>query len=181
MDLDELIGKPVDLKQLVAKLDFTDEAVEAAALEHPRLFLRAARYRVQKMRDRVEAGLAYETRIAKLSAKLQSKKDEKGKRTMTEGAVKARVQLDSKIHKLRRKMEMSFVYEKFAELLVETYRKREFAIKVIIDARWAEAGKVLKVVKEEGAKNISRKMMNEVRDRYKKVRHGGGSSESNSL
>ena len=177
MDLDELIGQPVDLKYLIKKVDFTEEEVETAAIEHPKLFKRAARFRVQKMRDQVEATLAYETKVAKLSAKYQERKDDKGKRTLTESAVKSRVQLDKDIQRLRRKMEMSFVHEKFAELLLETYRKREFAIKVVIDARWAEAGKVFKVMKEEGAKKMSRKMMKEVRDKYEKL----GSSNASSI
>lgn len=168
--LDDYLNKEVDLKELVKKIDFTDEEVEDAAAEHPKLFLRVSRFRVQKMRDRVEAELAYEARLAKLGSHYRERKDEKGKRKLTEGAVSAKVQLDSKISKLKRTMEMAHVYEKFAELLVTTYHKREFAIKIIMDARWAEAGKALKVMKEEGAKRMTRKLQEEVRSRYREGR-----------
>lgn len=165
--LDDYLDRTVDLKKLIRRIDFTDESVEDAALEHPKLFLRATRFRVQKMRDRVEAELAYEARMANLSAKYQQRTDDKGKRKLTEGAVKAKVQLDPKIGRLKRTMEMSLVYEKFSELLIETYRKREFAIKIIIDARWAEAGKGFKKLKEEEAKGLSRKMRNEITNKYR--------------
>jgi hypothetical protein len=168
--LDDYLNKEVDLKQLVKKIDFTDEEVEDAAAEHPKLFLRVARFRVQKMRDRVEAELAYEARLAKLGSKYRERKDEKGKRKLTEGPVSAKVQLDPKIGSLKRRMEMSHVHEKFAELLVTTYHKREFAIKIIMDARWAEVGKALKVMKEEGAKKMSKKLQEEVRSRYRQGR-----------
>lgn len=174
MELNEYLSRKTDLRELIKKLDFTEEEVEDAAKEQPKMFLRATRYRVQKMRDKVEAELAYENKVAKLSSKYQRRKDDKGKRTLTEGAVKARVQLDKKVQILRRKMEMSYVHEKFSELLVEAYRSREKAIKVIIDARWAEAGSALKHMKEEGAKKMSRRLQKEVRDRY---RHMRGSSD----
>lgn len=169
MDLDEIIGQPVDIAQLIKKIDFTEEEVESAAIDHSKLFKRAARFRVQKMRDQLEATSAYETAVAKLSARYQDRKDEKGKRTLTESAVKSRVQLDKKIQKLRKRMERAFVHEKFSELLLKNMDKREFAIKVVIDARWSELGKVFKGLKEEGAKKMSRKMMKEVRDRYEKL------------
>lgn len=169
-ELDNYINKPVNFEKLISKIDFTEESVENAAIEHPKLFLTASRYRVQKMRDRVEAELAYEAAKAKLGSKYRERKDEKGKRTMTEGAVAAKVQLDKDTFKLRRKMEMSLVHEKFSELLIETYRKREFAIKIIIDARLAEAGRYIKQKKEEDAKRVSRKMMEEIRERHKSIR-----------
>jgi hypothetical protein len=168
-DIEDFLSKPVDLKSLLKKIDLVDEAVEDAALEQPKFFLTAARYRVQRMRDRVENELAYSSEVAKIGSKYRERKDEKGKRTLTEGAVAAKVQLNDKIHKLRRKMELSLVYEKFSELLVETFRKRESAIKIIIDARFAEAGTVFKKVQEQGVRKAARKMGEEIRQRAKRL------------
>ena len=175
-ELDHYLSKPVDLKDLIKQIDFTDEAVEQAALDQPKLFKRASRYHVQVMRHRVEASLAYEMEVARLSSRYQQRKDEKGKRTLTEGAVKAKVQLDHRIQKLRKRMELSLVYEKFAALLIETLRKREFAIKVIKDAQFAEGAKAILLMKEEGAKKMSRKLQKEVREKYRGLRSSGGSS-----
>lgn len=166
LDFDAYLKREVDLKELISKLDFTEEEVEHAAMEQPKLFLRASRFRVQKMRDRVEAELAYENLLAKLSSKYQERKDEKGKRELTEGAVKAKVQLKPEIQKLRHRMELAFVHEKASELIVEAYRSREKAIKVIIDARWAEGGKLLRKVTEESGKKMSKRLGREIRDKY---------------
>jgi hypothetical protein len=174
-EVDEYLSRKVNLKELIEALDFTQEEVEHAAQNHPKLFLRVARFRVQKMRDRVKAELAYENKLSKYSSKYQEKKDEKGKRTLTEGAVKAKVQLKPEIRKLRHEMEMSFVYEKFSELLLKAYDKREFAMKVVLDARWAEGGKLVKMLKKEDGKKIAKKLAQEIRGRYN---HMTGSENS---
>lgn len=175
--LDDYLNTSIDLKSLIDKVDFTDEEVEDAARDHPKLYKRAVKYRVRKMRDRVEAELAYESKIAKLSAKYQDRKDEKGKRKLTEGAVKSKVQLDPEIQKLRRKMEFSHVHEKFSELLLRVYDKREFAIKVIMKAREGEIDKIFKSMAEDGGKKMSKKLQEEVRNKYRRVKSSGESSD----
>jgi hypothetical protein len=170
LDFEEYLKRNVDLKELISKLDFTEEEVEYAAMEQPKLFLRVSRFRVQKMRDRVEAELSYENKLAQYSSKYQERKDEKGKRQLTEGAVKAKVQLKPEIQKLRKRMELSFVFEKASELLVEAYRSREKAIKIIMDARWAEGGKLIRQATEEGGKKAAKKLARDIRDRYKHLR-----------
>lgn len=176
-EVDEYINRKVKLKELIEKIDFTEEEVEHAALEQPKLYLRVARFRVQKMRDRVKAELAYENKVAKYSSQYQEKKDEKGKRTLTEGAVKARVQLKPEIKKLRHEMEMSHVYEKFSELLLKSWEKREFAMKVTLDARWAEGGKLVKMLKKEDGKKIAQKLANDIRSRYNHITGSGDSDD----
>src|SRR5712672_993974 len=170
MPFEDYIDKPVDLKHLIEKLDFTEEDVESAAVEQPKLFLRASRYRVQKMRDKLQRISEYDQIVAKTGSRYREDKDGDGKKK-TEGAIKERIQRNDKVHKVRKKMEKAFVLEKFSEGLTEAYRQRLSIIKIIVDARWAEAGTAVRVEKEESAKKQSKRMAKDLRERYRGTEH----------
>jgi hypothetical protein len=177
-ELQRFLDKTVDLRRLIRKLDFVDEAVEDAVVEQPRLFLEASRYRVQKMRKRVQKTLAYESDRAVIATKLRERKDERGKRILTEGAVSDKAAQKTSVLNLRKAMEFSYVEEKFAEHMIEAFRQRRDALKIIVDARMAEVGGEIRKIKEQAGHNKMKRVQKEVRARYKRLAEGDSDESS---
>lgn len=158
-ELRQFLEEPVDVLSLIKQLDFSEEEVEHAAMEQPGLFLEAARIRVQKMRKRAQAKMAFEAESARtrlhIAGTVQHKKDKSI--------------LVKSVRIAERRYEAALREEEFAKALMEAFRERKDATKIIVDARWAEAGNAVRRAKEQEGRNLARKVQKEVRRRYQEL------------
>lgn len=155
-ELQDFLEKPVDVIRLIDQLDFSEEEVEHAAMEQPRLFLEAARLRVQKMRKRAQAKMAFESEKART-------------RIHTVGTVQHKADKSILVKTVRvaeRRLEAALREEEFTKALMEAFRERKDATRIIVDARWAEAGNAVRKAKEQEGRNLARKVQKDLRRRY---------------
>jgi hypothetical protein len=123
----------VTSKELITKLAIVDQNILSEAAQQPILFMDAAQYRVSAMRVRAEAVAEIESRRARLTLKKRAEKDDMG-RKVTEGEIKAGVESTKIIGVLRARVDRSYEREELAKLILEAYRQRREAIRVIAEA-----------------------------------------------
>ena len=130
----ELISEKVDLAELIEKIPFDGSELIEAALEQPVLHKEAAKLRVQCM-HRVKA---LESKLALKQSEIGQRyrriRDPQGKKTNTEGAVKAYIEQQPIIQKLRAKLNLAIVKEEMAKQLLDVYKSRKDVIRIIIDS-----------------------------------------------
>ena len=143
-------------KSLVAKLAVIDEDIKREAAEQPQAFIAAARYRVDKMRNRAAAVAKYEEHRASLGLRMRARRDSGGKKP-SEGNVKDAVESNSLTQKLHAEMQVAYAYEEFAKLLLEAYRQRRDGIRIIHEAQLAEGGGEMREVLRNEERNRSKK------------------------
>jgi hypothetical protein len=136
-DLTTIIHEPVNLKKLLAKLDFVDEEVANAAKEQPMLYLTAARFRIQKMQRRIQAESSLAVTKAQRGAKFRAKVAEGGER-VTEGRVNEMLVKDKEVRQLEDTARAAAEQEEFAKMLLDAYRMRKDALKIVVDLMGAE-------------------------------------------
>jgi len=137
--MEELLSQPVNLDDLIEKLDFSEENVIQANREQATLYLEASRYRVKKMRGRIRAESKFEAAKTEAAMILRQKKRSGEKGSITEGYIKDRVATNPHVHSAKRKFEDAVAYEEMAKLLLETYRQRGRAIQTLAEILGAEA------------------------------------------
>jgi len=163
--LDTLLDEPVDLSGLIEKLEFTEENIIVANREQSALFLEASRYRVKKMRSRIQAEAQLDAEKAQASIFFRSKK-KTSKVNITEGHIKDKVAVDSDVHEARQKYDKAQVYEEWARLLLEAYRQRGHAIKTLAELLGAEANAQARVARKDLEQAGFENLRESVRKRY---------------
>jgi len=121
--------------QLITQLSVLDENILAEAARQPALFIDAARYRVSKMRKRAQANAALEARWSHLALRIRARKDDEGGKRMTEAALKATVESQKSIKMLRSDLERAYAEEEFSKLILEAFRMRRDAIRIIAESQ----------------------------------------------
>jgi aspartate/glutamate racemase len=119
-----------NLDFLLKKLDFLEEEIRSAAAEQPGLFEKAARYRVDLMREKVRAKMLLQKAEAELSQKLREVARETGEK-VTENSLSEQVCLDSKVTRLQEAYDRAVEAEEYAILLLEAFRMRRDSLRVI--------------------------------------------------
>lgn len=153
-------------KSLIEKLTVVDENILAEAARQPLLFVDAARYRVHKMRRRAQADAALD--YARSSLGLKTRKAPSEDR-LTEGAVKAIIDTDKNICVLRAGLDEAEAQEELAKLILEAYRYRRDAIRILAEARVYEGMReTAEVEKIETRRKLSRKAR-ELEDRRNRI------------
>lgn len=130
-------SSPDPLEDLLARLDFSPEAVVTAAAEQPILFLKAARYRVTRMRNRLQAAMQCEEVRADKAMALRSNARSSGER-ITEGAIAELLTVSPAVKNAQDVANTATEEEEFAKLLLEAFRHRRDCLKVIGDLTGAE-------------------------------------------
>ena len=159
-DLMLLLAEPVDVKKLVDRLQFSMDTLELAAMEQPKLYLRAGRFRAQSI-----------LRMSKLRRRLQSISGEKSlkirqKRSgLTETAIKGRLTLDPEVSHAQRKYDEAEVLDEFAKQLSEAYKERLMAIGMLVKLTASEISSELRSVKGKAAVEMMDKRMEHLRKR----------------
>jgi hypothetical protein len=166
----ELISEQVDVAALVGKIPFEGSQLIEAALEQPKLHLEAGKLRVQCMHKRgaLEAKLSLETSM--LAQRRRSIRNPEGKRDNTEGAVKAYVEMQPSVIKLRKLLNTAIAKEELSKQLVDVYRSRKDVIRIIVDS-----GKISLQAKELAMLKGSAKLRSAVRSvSHRSFLHLGG-------
>lgn len=155
---EEILKIPIEIENLLRELDFTQENLAQAALSQGRLFAQAARYYVQRMRARMAAETVYDE--GKASVGQFHRKQEFDKRLklgskgkeMTESQLKELVYLDKSIKELKSRQDRAESHEEFAKQLLEAFRWRGTAVKILAGVLVDEARSEVRVKGHEQAK-----------------------------
>lgn len=131
------LRREVDLKQLLAALDFSDEEVVEVSKQQPMLFMEAVRFRVQSMRERTVCEAKLLAAKSTLGGKFRTKLKEGGEK-VTEGQVQERIGRDKDIRAMEEELAESEQAEEWSKLLLEAFRMRRDAMKVVADVIGAE-------------------------------------------
>jgi hypothetical protein len=166
IQLAELLLEPVNLGELIDKLDFSEENIIRANREQPSLFLEASRYRVKKLRSRIQAESKYEMQQSKSSLFLRSLKKKGERGAITEGYIKDKVRVRPKVVVARKKFDNAQAHEEWAKLLLEAYRQRGSAIKTLAENLGAEANAQARLQRKDLETEGYEKLKAAVRKRY---------------
>lgn len=148
--LEELLFGVIDVPDLVQQLEFAEEDITRATREQASLFLQAARYRIQTLRRKIQKESAYESVCSQVSIKLrQAKRAADDKNKPTESAIKNRINVDPSVVAARREFERTIVYEEFAKLLVEAFRQRRDACRILAEIMGAESNAHARALRSE--------------------------------
>jgi hypothetical protein len=169
--LRDFLNAPVQLKQLLRKLDFADEDVARAASENPSLYLSAGRFRVKKMRERMTALHRLEIAQAEAGLSLRKVRDAQGKKKYTESQIKERIVLDEAVRLKRRRLDRGYEEEELAKILLDSYRYRKDALRIIVDGNYSEGVSELRGAKEDMVRADMKKMGDRVRNKFKRRRY----------
>jgi len=165
-----LLEAPVDIRQLIKKLEFSDEDVARATMEQAKLFLEASRYRVLCMRKRLRAVATYELLCSQEALKLRRAKralvDKKDKSQLTEKSISDRISVLSTVVQARRELDIETVYEEWSKLLVDAYKQRRDACRILAEIMGAEASAELRVARSEAAVRGLKHLRKEVNARW---------------
>ena len=122
-DLMDILAEPVDVRKLVDRLQFSMSNLEEAAMEQPKLYLRAGRFRAQSI-----------LRVSQLRRRLIALSGEKSikirqhKEGLKEAEYKGRLALDPEVKRAQRKYDEAEVLDEFAKQLSEAYKERLMAL-----------------------------------------------------
>lgn len=137
VDIARILRRPVNVLRLLRDLDFSDEEIVDASKQQPKLFVEAVRFRVQMMRKRFEVESALSLARSQKAAKIRAKLKGRGER-VTEGQVTERLGFDPDIVALETDVASAAQAEEYAKLLLEAFRMRRDALKVMADVIGAE-------------------------------------------
>jgi hypothetical protein len=149
-------GMDINTKSLIERLALVDENVLVEAALQPLRFVDAARFRVAAMKRRAQATAELEYKRSRLGQLIRARGAETGER-ITDKACNERVEQHSQIRELRDKQDRALEIEEFARLIMEAYRMRRDAIRVIAETQIAEG---VKVTNEIDRIDHSRKIRN---------------------
>ena len=97
------------------------------------LFSRAAKYRVEAMRTRMQSDTALEACDARLGLRFRARAGSRQGKAPTEAYFKAKIVLNSAHKRLAKAKEDATYREELAKLILDAYRMRRDAIKIIAD------------------------------------------------
>lgn len=155
------------LKEIISAIAIVDENVRNEAIRQPVLFINAVRYRVRKMRERAAAASALEQFSAEYVLSLRAKK--RGEK-LTEGYFKGRLQKSVLYRQRVQELHRTEEREEFAKLILEAYRMRRDAIRIIADAQNYEG---IKEGSEIERMEAHRKLSKKAQELYKRRRRIG--------
>lgn len=161
----DLLSKPVDLKHLLDQLAIPEDELQEAAVEQPRLYLEASRWRSMKLRRMAGTHTQFHMARADVAVKLR-RANEGGKKVYTEGSIEDHCNADPKIIALRQQMDEADALEEYSKGLLEAYRQRMAVIKILADIRNSEMAYEIRQVKSNMAKADLVKKARELQDSY---------------
>lgn len=165
--MSDLLAGDIDLGKLLKKLTLEDTTIVPDSLEQPSLFLEAGRLRVQKMRARVSAEM--ELKLAKAQVYLDARKGAEAAGTKaTETTLDNQVLVNPKVRKLATRFTVAQEEEEFADLLVQAYRMRRDALRILADMAQVELslaqGQARRASQTAGLEEAKEKLRGKYRD-----------------
>jgi hypothetical protein len=127
-------------KELIEALPIVGENILAEAALQPQYFISAARYRVDRMRDRMQAAARREYLAARLRLLVRSRRNAAGKK-VSEGYLDEKIEVYPKHRELRLAVDQALLEEEFSKLILEAYRHRRDSIRIIAEAEQYEGSR----------------------------------------
>jgi hypothetical protein len=118
---------------LIAKLPIVDADIRREALNQPLRFLEAARYRVAKMRAVSRCKAALEAGYSEVNLQVRARGKRDAAEKLTEGHIKAKILLNKQVRRLQQDLQTAEEREEFSKLLLEAYRMRRDAIRIVAE------------------------------------------------
>ena len=141
---------------LIRKLAIISENNVIEAVNQPLLFIEAAKYRVDKMRSTKAAEGALEAFAAERAMRIRAKGTRTGEGRITDSYVKATLQKNPRYRELSAAIDDAEAKEEFSKLLLEAYRMRRDAIKIISDTNGFNAARgTAEIEREQAHKRLS--------------------------
>lgn len=135
--VERVLEGDVDILALLNKLDFSVEEVSRAAQEQPKLFLTACRFRIQRMRRRSSAEARLESKRAEIGLRIRQKYRSTGDK-ITEAQLASMILRNSEVGELRERFSRAEEEEEFCKLLLEAFRMRRDAVRIVSEQALAE-------------------------------------------
>lgn len=167
--LRDFLNAPVQLKKLLRSLDFADEDITRAAAETPSLYLSAGRFRVQKMKERMGALRRLDVAHAEEGLRLRKERNPQGRKKYTEPQIKEKIVVALDVRLKRRRLDRAYEEEEFAKILLDSYRYRKDALRVIVEGNLAEGAGELREAKENMVRRDMVRMGKKVRRKFRRV------------
>jgi hypothetical protein len=152
--------KPVS--DIINSLAIVAENIDEEAIMQPMLFVDAARYRVAKMRVRAQAETALDQITGELGLTIRARGSDSSER-ITNDYIKSRVQKHPKFRRLQTELQQAEQKEEFSKLLLEAYRMRRDALRIVAESQAAEG---LRQVSGIERKSAERRLSQEARKLY---------------
>jgi hypothetical protein len=139
--LQQRLSGIVSVGDLLDNISFQDEEVVQAAMVQPKLYLEACRLRVQKMRARMQLDSMLRVKEADVELRIRKWYTDRSKDKPTESHIKAKISKDKPLQELTKRRQEVFQEEEFCKLLVEAFRMRMSALKVVGEFIRSEVGR----------------------------------------
>ena len=152
----------IDVKQLISKIDFTEETLAQAHLEQAGLLFAASEYRIQKLRDRLRVDAACSEAETSAAMKLRRTSEEK----LTEAAIKEVVSASKDVVIARRNADEAKVMDEFAKILVDAFHERGSMIKSLVNLVGASAASESRFIQAELERMGLSRIKENIRKRY---------------
>lgn len=151
----------MDVDVLIDKLSLVAENILEEAANQPLAYVEASRYRVDKMRVRAHAAANLEYLRARVGMLLRQRFRANGEK-VTEWAVKERVTCNKKVRIAIRTLDNAEAEEEFAKLLLDAYKQRRDAVRIIGESQLAEGTRGTRELEYIQQKDKMRKVAREV-------------------
>lgn len=161
-DLLKSLMKPVDVKKLIDRLSFDLEDLETAAMEQPRLRLRAGRLQSQMLLRKLELKRKVAAVVGKKSINIRHKHGN----NYTATAIKNELGYDHDVKHAQQKLDEAEALESYASDLTECYKERSMALLNLTKLRSSEISSELRSVKGQAEVKALREKARKMRDRY---------------
>ena len=135
----------INSELLIERLALVDENILAEAARQPILFIDAVRFRVAAMRRRSQAVAELGAKRSRIALVIRAKGVAAGER-VTDKNCAERVDKHSLIRELSDKVDRAIEVEEFSKLILEAYRMRRDAIRVIAESQIAEGMRATKEI-----------------------------------
>lgn len=129
---ESVASNKIDVVGLLNQMDFSPDNVVDAAAVNPVLFVRAIKYRLQCLEEKVRLErslkrLSAETELA-IRSEAKSNDDK-----ITENHIRAKLLLDEDVSEAIKLSEEAEVYDEYSKLVVEGFRMRRDCLKIVSD------------------------------------------------
>ncbi len=122
----------IDVKKLLAGVEFNPDDVVTAAARNAVFFVDAAQFRLACMEKRAAAKLAHERVEAETSLAVRKYHKDLGDK-ITEGTVDATVLLTPAVKSAAEALSKADVYDEYSKLIVEVFRMRRDCLRIVDD------------------------------------------------
>lgn len=160
---EKFLSKPSNIDELIEGLDVDDMDVIGAARSQAGLYVKAVRYRVQKMRRRIEAESTLDTVKTDLALRIREKERQQAgvkRKPMTETHIKELLLRNPRYREALDDYNEALVEEEFGRKLTDAFDHRGKAIRVVADLIGHEVALEKKMGEYQELANLKKEIRN---------------------